>query len=148
MSFKCLTLYTLLLLIGIEAIWAEPTKVLQPRPSKALGYEKDELYKLDDEDGDDIIDDFELDDLDLDNASVAELNKILNDLEAMERDESRAARGNRGGNRATRRRNRSGPNKCGLNRRSNRRGMANRGGNKRNRNGKRRRNGAKRVARL
>ncbi|KAM8713366.1 hypothetical protein ACLKA7_013647 [Drosophila subpalustris] len=143
MSFKCLTIFTLVLLIGIAA----SSNTLQPRPSNNLDYDKDELYKLDDEDGDDIRGDLdyrEEDELDLDKLSVEELNKLIAELEATEP----RARANRAGNRRTRRRNRSGANNCGV-RRNNRRGAALRGGNKRRtRDGKRRRNGAKQVAQV
>nr|XP_015030264.2 translation initiation factor IF-2 [Drosophila virilis] len=174
MSFKYLTLCTLVLLISIGATWAERSKTLQPRPveqlrqSKDLRYQNNELYSLDDEDGDDIVED-ELDaaedeaaqleqdknDLDqLNDASVDELTKLIDGLEAMEQIESRAAN-NRAGKRSNTRRNRSGSNKVNRrngnrrkgNRRHNRRGNSYRGGNKRNRNSRRRKNGAQRVNR-
>lgn len=167
MSSKCLTLYCALVLLGccFAASQAEQRKTLQPLPLAQLARQSkdmrnpavEELYPLDDEDGNDIVADpadAELDDEENDNdlaaldendendleladdGSIAELTKLIESLEAtLKRHDGGTARAIDG--RAAPRRNRK--NRCGANKRNGRRG-----GNGKRRNGAKRRNGQRR----
>lgn len=169
MSSKCLTLYCALVLLACIAAsaQAEQRKTLQPLPlvqlerqSKDLRKPVEELYPLDDEDGNDIVEDpadAELDDEEIekelaalnenddsdlelaDEGSIAELTKLIESLEAtLKRHDGGAAAARGLDGRAAPRRNRKN-NRCGANKRNGRRG-----GNGKRPNGAKRRNGQKR----
>lgn len=161
MSLKCLVLCAFVLLLSIGASSAERTKTLQPRPVQQVRQSKDIRIENDEPindlaiDGvDDEQEDAELDELEEQN--IAELNKLIDEIEALEKAESRASP--RSGQRPSNKRlNRKSSNKRNGNwrksnnrrtaRRGNKRGGNKQGGNKRYRYGRRRRAGAKLVQR-